>query len=168
MWCEIEPGISLRQWKHKYQRHIKIIKNYFSFIQSKGILRHKFTRLGREQNCVDFLCKTDELNHFYFSFFQVENGCIAGHREGDVSLRRYDDVVPVILPSTAPIHKSSIVEGGGSKQAPVPRGTSPMGAKILKKIRNKVQQRATPNASAAESGMVTETFFLVHSLSQAR
>ena len=68
-------------------------------------------------------------------------------------------MVPVILPSTAPIHKSSIVEGGGSKQAPVPRGTSPMGAKILKKIRNKVQQRATPNASAAESGMVTKTFF---------
>ena len=89
----------------------------------------------------------------------MENGCIAGHREGDVSLRRYDDVVPVILPSTAPIHKSSIVEGSGSKQAPVPRGTSPMGARILKKIRNKVQQRATPSASAAESGMANKTFF---------
>ena len=66
----------------------------------------------------------------------MENGD-ALHDRGDVILRRYDDVVPVVA-----VHKSSLTtasEGTSPRPKPVPHGTSPVGAKIMKKIRKKMQ-----------------------------
>ena len=89
----------------------------------------------------------------YFCVTQVENGD-ALHDRGDVILRRYDDVVPVVA-----VHKSSLTtasEGTSPRSKAVPHGTSPVGAKIMKKIRKKMQPEEDESRDKADDITFTQ------------
>ena len=84
---------------------------------------------------------------------QVENGD-ALHDRGDVILRRYDDVVPVVA-----VHKSSLTtasEGTSPRPKGVPHGTSPVGAKIMKKIRKKMHPEDDESRDKADDITFTQ------------